>query len=137
MHSDFSLNKNLIVLHSLGFFTFILFLYFLVRKIPFTGIGLTSQRVRRFEVTSELPGRKILHFRSTEKHAGLPTKALPRGMFIVDRDVLRYASNFYNLFVVGQSRSPRLLRAQRQPRNLLTLWDVSSIPVNGIFLPKK
>ena len=26
--------------------------------------------------------------------------------------------------------------AQRQPRNLLTRWDVSSIPVNGIFLTK-
>ena len=27
--------------------------------------------------------------------------------------------------------------AQLAPRNLLTRWDVSSIPVNGIFLTKK
>ena len=34
---------DLIVLHSLGFF----FFFFLARNIPFTGIELTSQRVRR------------------------------------------------------------------------------------------
>ena len=27
--------------------------------------------------------------------------------------------------------------AQLAPRNLLTRWDVSSIPANGIFLTKK
>ena len=37
--------NGLIVLHSLGIFIFIF--HFLVRKIPFTGIELTSQRVRR------------------------------------------------------------------------------------------
>ena len=36
--------NDLIVLHSLG--SFILFFSFLVRKIPFAGIELTSQRVR-------------------------------------------------------------------------------------------
>ena len=35
------------------------FSFFLVRKIPFTEIELTSQRVRRYEVTSELPGRPV------------------------------------------------------------------------------
>ena len=38
---DFLCTNDLIVLHSLGFF------FFLVRKIQFTGIELTSQRVRR------------------------------------------------------------------------------------------
>ena len=43
------------VLHPLG----ILFLFFsfLVRKIPFAGIGFTSQRVKGLRSTSELPGR--------------------------------------------------------------------------------
>ena len=41
---QFLCTNDLIVLHSLGIF----FLFFLlVRKIPFTGIELTSQRVRR------------------------------------------------------------------------------------------
>ena len=35
-----------------------LFFSFLVRKIPFAGIELTSQRVRGLRGTSELPGRK-------------------------------------------------------------------------------
>ena len=35
-----------------------LFFSFLVRKIPFTGIVLTSQRVRGLRGTSELPGRQ-------------------------------------------------------------------------------
>ena len=36
---------------------FSLFFCFLVRKIPFAGIELTSQRVRGLRGTSELPGR--------------------------------------------------------------------------------
>ena len=44
----------LIVLHLLGIY--ILFFSFLVRKIPFAGIELTSQRVRGLRGTSELPG---------------------------------------------------------------------------------
>ena len=45
---EFCVLKVLIVLHSLGTFTFYLFIfYLLVEKIPFTGIELTSQRVRR------------------------------------------------------------------------------------------
>ena len=47
--------NDLIVLHALGIF--ILFFSFLVRKIPFAGIELTSQRVRGLRGTSELPGR--------------------------------------------------------------------------------
>ena len=49
------LNNDLIVLHPLAFL-FLLFT-FLVRKIPFAGIELTSQRVRRLHDygTSELP----------------------------------------------------------------------------------
>ena len=47
--------NDLIVLHPLGIF--ILFFSFLVRKIPFAGIELTSQRVRGLRGTSELPGR--------------------------------------------------------------------------------
>ena len=39
---------------------FILFFIFLVRKIPFAGIELTSQRVRGLRGTSELPGRPVL-----------------------------------------------------------------------------
>ena len=35
----------------------VLFFSFLVRKIPFAGIELTSQRVRGLRGTSELPGR--------------------------------------------------------------------------------
>ena len=48
--------NDLIVLHPLGIFS--LFFSFLVRKIPFAGIELTSQRVRGLRGTSELPGRE-------------------------------------------------------------------------------
>ena len=51
--------NDLIVLHPLGIF--ILFYSFLVRKIPFAGIELTSQRVRGLRGTSELPGRPIYY----------------------------------------------------------------------------
>ena len=41
-------DREVDVLHSLVvFFCFYFYFYFLVRKIPFTGIKLTSQRVRR------------------------------------------------------------------------------------------
>ena len=52
---EFLCTNDLIVLHPLG----ILFLFFsfLVRKIPFAGIELTSQRVRGLRGTTELPGR--------------------------------------------------------------------------------
>ena len=46
--------NDLIVLHPLDIF--ILFFSCLVRKIPFAGIELTSQRVRGLRGTSELPG---------------------------------------------------------------------------------
>ena len=48
--------NDLIVLHPLDIF-FFFFFFFLERKIPFAGIELTSQRVRRLRGTSELPGR--------------------------------------------------------------------------------
>ena len=48
----------LIVLHPLGIFILV-FLVFLVRKMPFAGIELTSQRVRRLRGTFELPGRLV------------------------------------------------------------------------------
>ena len=41
---------------------FILFFSFLVRKILFAGIELTSQRVRGLRGTSELPGRPATHY---------------------------------------------------------------------------
>ena len=43
---DLLRTNDFIVLHSLGIFIFYFLRYFLV-KIPFTGIELTSQRVRR------------------------------------------------------------------------------------------
>ena len=49
--------NDLIILHPLGIF--ILFFVFLVRKIPFAWIELTSQRVRRLHGYSELPGRLV------------------------------------------------------------------------------
>ena len=57
---EFLCNNDLIVLHSSGIYFY--FLIFVVRKIPFTGIELKSQRIRTlrgyYEVTSsELPGR--------------------------------------------------------------------------------
>ena len=52
--------NDLIVLHPLGIFYFC-FLVFLVRKIPFAGVELTSQRVRGLRGTSELPGRPKQH----------------------------------------------------------------------------
>ena len=51
--AEFCVLTILIVLHPLGFF----FFFFLVRKIPFAGVELTSQRVRGLRGTSELPGR--------------------------------------------------------------------------------
>ena len=55
--------NDFIVLHPLGIviFSFIVFfLVFLVRKIPFAGIELTSQRVRGLRGTYELPGRPAI-----------------------------------------------------------------------------
>ena len=46
--------NDLIVFHPLGIFS--LFFSFLVRKIPFAGIELTSQRVRRLRGTSDATG---------------------------------------------------------------------------------
>ena len=42
----------------------------------------------------------------------------------------------YIFFVVLSAQSAAPV-AQRYPCNLLTRWDVSSIPANGIFLTKK
>ena len=45
----------------------LVFFYFFVRKIPFAGIELTSQRVRGYMDTSELPGRPVMvHLRIYE-----------------------------------------------------------------------
>ena len=52
---EFCVLNDLIVFHPLGILIF--FFSFLVRKIPFAGIELTSQRVRGLRGTSELPGR--------------------------------------------------------------------------------
>ena len=52
--------NDLIVLHPLGIFSFVF--CFLVRKIPFAGIELTSQRVRGLRGTSELPGRTVHYY---------------------------------------------------------------------------
>ena len=38
----------------------------------------------------------------------------------------------YNIYIYSRSTPV----AQLAPRNLLTRWDVSSIPANGIFLTK-
>ena len=61
---EFLCTNDLIVLHPLGVFfnSFFSFFFFLVRKIPFAGIELTSQRVRGLRGTSELPGRQKPHF---------------------------------------------------------------------------
>ena len=40
----------------------------------------------------------------------------------------------HNIYLVYKRRSTPV--AQSAPRNLLTRWDVSSIPANGIFLTK-
>ena len=47
-----------------------LFISFLVRKIPFAGIELTSQRVRGLRGTSELPGRPAGCYRQKKKRCG-------------------------------------------------------------------
>ena len=54
---EFLCTNDLIVLHPLGIFFFVF--SFLVRKVPFAGIELTSQRVRGLRGTSELPGRPV------------------------------------------------------------------------------
>ena len=51
------LNNDLIVLHPLGIF--VLFFSFLVRKIPFAGIELTSQRVKGYEVPLSYRGDRL------------------------------------------------------------------------------
>ena len=56
---EFCVLTILTVLHPLGIF--ILVFLFLVRKIPFAGIKLTSQRVRGLRGTSELPGRPAMY----------------------------------------------------------------------------
>ena len=48
---------------------FLLFFCFLVRKIPFAGIELTSQRVRGLRGTSELPGRPVYVYISVLLHS--------------------------------------------------------------------
>ena len=56
-----TVKSNFVLLTILSFSTrwafLFCFLVFLVRKIPFAGIELTSQRVRGLQGTSELPGR--------------------------------------------------------------------------------
>ena len=70
---EFLCTNDLIVLHPLGIL-FLFYFIFLVRKIPFAGIELTSHRVRGLRGTSELPGRpalvKINTFRFYNKSAG-------------------------------------------------------------------
>ena len=56
---EFCVLTTLIVLHPLGIIYF--FCSFLVRKIPFAGVELTSQRVRGLRGTSELPGRPAVN----------------------------------------------------------------------------
>ena len=56
--------NDLIALHPLGIFIFVFF-SFLVRKIPFAEIELTSQRVRGLRGTSELPG--LHNFKGSSK----------------------------------------------------------------------
>ena len=46
-----------------------------------------------------------------------------------ERELYKYINHYV---VVGRSTPV----AQSAPRNLLTRWDVSSIPANGIFLTK-
>ena len=43
---------------------------------------------------------------------------------------------FFFLYFSGPIASRSTPVAQSAPRNLLTRWDVSSIPANGIFLTK-
>ena len=70
---EFCVLTILIVLHPLGIFIFVF--YFLVRKIPFAGIELTSQRVRGLRGTSELPGRPALV--KGKKRKFISSKSLP------------------------------------------------------------
>ena len=69
---EFCVLTILIVLHPLGIFIFVL--SFLVRKIPFAGIELTSQRVRGLRGTSELPGRPAL-YTYINRHARPPNNS--------------------------------------------------------------
>ena len=64
------------------------------------------------------------------------------GTFIIDFRVLHQPKiqNTLLRYVRGIfvcSTEPVAPLAQRYPCNLLTRWDVSSIPANGIFLTKK
>ena len=61
---------DLIVLHTRWAFVFL----FLVRKIPFAGVELTSQCVRGLRGTSELPGRQAIECKKQNKKilCGLP-----------------------------------------------------------------
>ena len=58
---------DLIVLHPLSIFIFVFL--FLVRKMPFAGVELTSQRVRGLRGTSELPGRPAVYTSILNRHA--------------------------------------------------------------------
>ena len=49
-----------------------------------------------------------------------------------EKDDFIYISSRYFPAIISRSTPV----AQSAPRNLLTRWDVSSIPANGIFLPK-
>ena len=53
-----------------------LFFSFLVRKVPFAGIELTSQRVRGLRGTSELPGRPALEKKKSSK-VGIESPSTP------------------------------------------------------------
>ena len=57
---EFCVLTILIVLRPLGLFI-LFFSFFLVRKISFAGIELTSQRVRGLRGTSDLPGPPAIH----------------------------------------------------------------------------
>ena len=58
----------------------------------------------------------------------------------MDSDPVWFPSCFYLCRILLKEKSERkpvAPVAQRLPCNLLTRWDVSSIPANGIFLTKK
>ena len=60
----------------------------------------------------------------------------------MDQLIVASLSHTHYWYEVGVLKVPAYNKpvapvAQSRPRNLLTRWDVSSIPVNGIFLEKK
>ena len=76
-----------------------------------------------------------VHRHRASKSQGSSERVLP-WQVTMDQLIFASLSHTHYWYEVGMLKVPVAPVAQRYPCNLLTRWDVSSIPANGIFLTK-